>query len=116
MTSIGTRLYTWRYGERVGEDAAGNVYYRHKDPKIGSRWVTFAGPVEASVVPAEWHAWLHRYVDEPPTESPVEQPAWTKPHKPNLTGTLAAYRPQGSEYRGGERAAATGDYEPWRPE
>ncbi len=115
MTSIGTRFYTWRFGVRVGEDSFGNVYYRHKDDSVGSRWVVFAGAVEASAVPPEWHAWLHRFVDEPPDDS-VKRPAWTKPHQPNLTGSGGAYRPPGHDYMGGKRAAATGDYQPWRPE
>lgn len=115
MTSIGTRFYTWRYGERVGEDAFGNVYYRHKDAGNDSRWVTFSGPVEASAVPPEWHAWLHKVVDDIPSES-APRPAYAKEHKPNATGGGEAYRPQGHDYMGGERAAATGDYEPWRPE
>jgi NADH:ubiquinone oxidoreductase subunit len=42
--------------------------------------------------------------------------AWEKPHMPNLTGTPRAYRPPGSVLRGGHRASATGDYEPWQPE
>ena len=29
--TIGTRLYTWRKGERVGEDGLGNVYYQERD-------------------------------------------------------------------------------------
>jgi NADH:ubiquinone oxidoreductase subunit len=115
MTSVGTRFFTWRFGERVGEDAIGNVYYRHKDPKAGNRWVVFAGPVEASSVPPEWHAWLHRSVDAPPDAS-TPRAAYVKPHLANLTGSAAAYRPPGHEYMGGVRAAATGDYEPWRPE
>ena len=31
--TIGTRLYTWRKGERVGEDGLGNVYYRERGGK-----------------------------------------------------------------------------------
>jgi len=41
---------------------------------------------------------------------------WERPHHPNLTGTPQTYRPRGSEYRGGKRARATGDYEAWTPE
>ena len=36
-------------------------------------------------------------------------------HKPNLTGTLGAYRPPGSLAEGGERAPSSGDYEAWKP-
>ena len=33
-----------------------------------------------------------------------------------MTGTPYAYHPPGSILRGGHRARATGDYEPWTPE
>jgi len=35
---------------------------------------------------------------------------------PNMTGTALAYRPPGALEKGGQRAAATGDYEAWAPE
>ena len=41
---------------------------------------------------------------------------WEKDHLPNLTGTVLAWRPKGAISRGGERQAATGDYEAWKPE
>ena len=40
---------------------------------------------------------------------------WQKEHQPNPTGTPAAYLPPGHTLKGGRRAAATGDYEPWTP-
>lgn len=117
MKSLGTWLFTWRKGELVGTDAHGNRYYRERqprDPRRARRWVIYAGEPEASQVPPEWHAWLHRYVDEPPTKPRPRRP-WEKEHVPNLTGTAHAYRPPGSEYRGGHRAPTSGDYEPWIP-
>lgn len=119
MTSIGTKLYTWRNGERVGEDEYGNVYYTEKkprDPARPKRWVVYADDrdVEASLVPAAWHGWLHGYAENPPSDSDPKW-AWQKPHKPNLTGTPDAYRPPGHDARGGERAPASGDYEAWSP-
>jgi NADH:ubiquinone oxidoreductase subunit len=47
--------------------------------------------------------------------APFEVKPWEKPHIPNLTGTIAAYRPSGAISRGGERQRATGDYEAWTP-
>jgi NADH:ubiquinone oxidoreductase subunit len=117
MNSLGTLLFTWRHGELVGRDEHGNRYYRDKrqgNPKRARRWVVYEGPVEASRVPPEWHAWLHRYVDTPPKASRPRH-SWEKEHVPNTTGTAEAYRPPGHEYRGGRRARATGDYEPWTP-
>ncbi|HUN50178.1 MAG TPA: NADH:ubiquinone oxidoreductase subunit NDUFA12 [Candidatus Sulfotelmatobacter sp.] len=112
LMTIGTRLYTWWRGEPVGEDAFGNRYFR--DKRGGRRrWVLFRGMTEATKVPPEWHAWLHHTVAAVPTNG-AGRP-WEKPHVPNLTGTAMAYKPAGAVDHGGHRAAATGDYEPWRP-
>ena len=54
---------------------------------------------------------------DPPQPGDVQKKyPWQKDHLPNLTGTVYAYHPQGSLLRGGQRAPATGDYEPWQPE
>jgi NADH:ubiquinone oxidoreductase subunit len=112
--TIGTTLYSWRKGEQVGEDALGNRYFRARDG--ARRWVIYAGANDASRVPPEWHGWLHSTYDDLP-EAALPQPrSWEAAPQPNLTGTVAAYRPAGAIERGGQRAAATGDYEAWRPD
>ena len=112
--TFGTLLTTWLYGTFVGQDEYGNRYYQNKN---GSRrWVLFNGTVEASRVPADWHGWMHHTFKEPPTSAPFKTKAWEAAHKPNLTGTEAAYRPDGSLVLGGVRPPATGDYQAWRPE
>jgi NADH:ubiquinone oxidoreductase subunit len=119
--TLGTQFWTWRKGEFVGEDAAGNRYYRTKggaiDPALGfeRRWVIYNGLAEASRVPPEWHHWLHHTVDVPPTHEVYTPRPWQKPHVENLTGTPAAYRPPGSLLRPGTRPRTDGDYVPWRP-
>ncbi|QJE72963.1 NADH:ubiquinone oxidoreductase subunit NDUFA12 [Aerophototrophica crusticola] len=118
MANIHINLLTWRLGVLVGTDKAGNRYYREKKARAGMRerrWVLYNGEPEASKVPPEWHGWLHHTVKEPLGEnSPFHKP-WQKEHLPNPTGTLQAYRPPGHLFEGGERARATGDYEPWTP-
>ncbi|MEP2027752.1 MAG: NADH:ubiquinone oxidoreductase subunit NDUFA12 [Paracoccaceae bacterium] len=110
--TLNTQLFTWRKGERVGEDEQGNVFYRtHDDAK---RWVIFNGEVEASRISPDWHGWLHRTWDEPPTDKPLAHKPWQKPHQENLTGTAMAYAPAGSIRRVG--AASRSDYEAWTPE
>jgi NADH:ubiquinone oxidoreductase subunit len=89
--TLGTRLYTWRKGERVGEDGLGNVYYKERDGT--RRWVIYKTLSEASQIPPEWHAWI----------------------RPNLTGTYEAYRPPGSVMRPRVQEQPL-DYEPWSPE
>jgi len=114
--TIGTRLFTWLRGEAVGTDSFGNRYYRSRNAAAvrgEKRWVIYKGEAEASKVPPQWHAWLHKTTDLVPGNEPAQ--SWQKPHEPNQTGTALAYRPPGHTYRGGQRARATGDYEPWRP-
>ncbi|NJM07664.1 NADH:ubiquinone oxidoreductase subunit NDUFA12, partial [Candidatus Gracilibacteria bacterium] len=117
----GTRFMTWREGERVGTDEAGNVYYRSrggkKHPALGHerRWVVFNGEAEASRVPPGWAGWLQHTVDTPPSFEAYVPREWEKPHVPNLTGSMHAYRPKGSAALGGERQKTGGDYDAWRP-
>ena len=112
--TLGTLVTTWFSGLRVGSDNFGNRYYQSRDGK--RRWVIYAGTVEASRVPAEWHGWLHHTFKEPPTVAPPKLKPWEAEYTPNLTGTPLAYRPPGSLARGGVRPKATGDYQPWQPE
>ncbi|MEL6206963.1 MAG: NADH:ubiquinone oxidoreductase subunit NDUFA12 [Pseudomonadota bacterium] len=110
--TLGTKLFTSRYGEKVGEDSEGNIFYRNAD---GSRrWVIYNGEMEASRVSPEWHGWLHHTYDAPPTDAPLPRKEWEKPHQPNLTGTALAYAPPGSIRR--ETPADRKDYEAWSPE
>ena len=133
MISILKTLFTWwngatlgihftilRRGLLVGRDDYGNTYYEAKDASDSydgrkRRWVTFTGYAEASKVPPEWHGWLHHTFVEPPTTAPLPRRIWEKDHRPNLTGTIHAYKPKGAISRGGERQRATGDYEAWKP-
>lgn len=115
--TIGTRLFTRLRGREVGRDRFGNVYYEERRARPGHRqrrWVMYAGAVDASEVPAEWHAWLHYTLDAPLSET--RRYAWQQEHQPNLTGTPAAYRPPGHDLAGGRRDRATGDYEAWSPD
>ncbi|WP_339948974.1 NADH:ubiquinone oxidoreductase subunit NDUFA12 [uncultured Albimonas sp.] len=108
-----TRLTVSRQ-TKVGEDDLGNTYWRTADGK--RRWVLYKGEAEASMVPPDWHGWLHFTWDETPTEKPLPTQKWEKPHRPNLTGTEAAYHPPGSVLTPATRPRVAGDYEAWTPE
>ena len=116
--TIGTRLYTFLKGRQVGNDSVGNKYFVERSPAEGrktKRWVLYTGAAEASEVPAAWHGWLHGRTDEMPTVETEKKYEWQKDHLPNQTGSANAYRPPGHVLSGGQRAKATGDYEPWKP-
>ena len=118
--TIGTRVYTALRGRLVGEDELGNRYYiqrRGKGPLgVPRRWVVYRELSEPSLVPAAWHGWLHYTHDAPPTARPYQPRQWEKPHRPNMTGTPAAYRPPGSILRPTRPERPRGAHEPWRPQ
>ena len=116
----GTRLTIWNQGRFVGEDELGNKYYEQQKGAgphgLPRRFVIYKNLSEASLIPPEWHGWIHHTVETPPTEENYKSRPWQKPHRANMTGTKAAYRPQGSILTAEDRPHATGDYKPWRPE
>jgi len=126
------KLFTWwngispggwfdikRRSNFVGEDDYGNRYFEDRKKSTAGlyrRFVMYKGLAEASKVPAEWHGWLHHTFDDVPTEAPLKRRSWETDHKPNMTGTVFAYRPKGSLREGGERRENAADYEAWTPD
>lgn len=111
-----------RSGAFAGEDEYGNRYFEEKADKGTNadgrkrRWVVYNGYADASRVPADWHGWLHGTFDENPADTPLPRRPWELEHKPNMTGTVFAYRPTGSLSGPRKRQRATADYEAWSPE
>ena len=111
----GTRLFTSRHGREVRRDGSGNLYYQHKkDPQ--RRWVIYPGDNDGSRVPPEWQAWLKGTIDDVPDKSLPPRRAFQKEPVHNLTGTMAAFRPDGALGNDKIRPASTGDYQAWTPE
>ena len=110
--TLNTQVWTALYGEKVGEDDQGNIYYRSK--KGDRRWVIYNGESEASRVPVEWHGWLHHTFKEPPTKDPMQRRSWELPSQMNMTGTPEANRPKGSIYRA--NPVERSDYDAWQPD
>ena len=109
----GIALRTWFKGNHIGTDSFGNKYYEERfffgrpSDRKPKRWVVYHGLVEASKVPADWHAWLHFTSNETPEQAKPVEYSWMKPHMPNLTGTREAYEPPVN------RAATY--YQAWQP-
>ena len=111
----GTRLFTSRHGREVGRDDTGNLYYQHKkNPQ--RRRVIYPGDNDGSRVPPEWQAWLKGTIDDVPDKSLPPRRAFQKDPVHNLTGTMAAFRPDGALGNDKIRPASTGDYQAWTPE
>jgi NADH:ubiquinone oxidoreductase subunit len=104
----------------VGNDEAGNRYYRAKSAMPDSiperRWVVFNGYSEASSIPPGWHGWMHHRVDKVPSAADGPDHEWQLAHQPNLTGSAGAYRPPGSIVGAARPKSADPGYQAWRPE
>ena len=111
--TLGTRFYTWRKGEFIGEDEFGNRYYRERGG--WRRWVVYDGEAEASRVPPGWRGWLTYTTDVAPSQEEYRPHAWEMPYQPNMTGTGAAYRPKGSILTPETREPVDSDYQAWTP-
>ena len=123
-TTLGTLVHTKRNGTLVGSDEFGNKYYKQRVPNNPSyadirkgerRWVVYANPQEASAIPVGWHGWMHYRTDIPPSQDQHVPWPWELKHKPNMTGTSGAYRPDGSILTPASRPEVSGDYEAWTP-
>jgi NADH:ubiquinone oxidoreductase subunit len=113
--SWGTSIFSRRHGKEVGRDEAGNVYFEHRqDPS--RRWVIYSGNNDSSRVPPGWNAWLRGTIADLLEKGLPPRRAFEQPPQANVTGTPSAYRPSGSLAASGVRAAATGDYQAWKPE
>ena len=110
--TLGTKIYTFFRGKKVGTDNENNKFFVHKKNN-NQRWVIYNGLMDASRVAADWHDWLHYRTDEIPNESD-KKPNWYKIHKENVTGTAEAYNPDKSKQN--EPEILKKNYEPWKPE
>ena len=111
----GTSIVTRRFGNEVGRDETGNLYYQD-NKRPGRRWVIYNGNNDGSLVPPAWQAWLRGTIEELPSKALPPVRKFQQKPTGNLTGTIEAFRPDGALGSGKLRPASTGDYEPWIPE
>lgn len=120
-TTWGTSWTTYLRGEEVGTDQYGNRYFRTRggkpDPAFGydRRWVIYKDLAEATMIPPGWYRWMHHLTDTLPQDQNYIAREWEKPHRPNMTGTAEAYRPQGSIFRPDPEAGVSAGYDAWTP-
>ena len=107
--TVGTFIYTLFYGKLVGKDQFGNNYY--SDSKDKKRWVIYKNTIEYSKIPPEWHLWIHYLTKNKPLENRRKY-NWQKEYEENLTGTLKAYKPEGSLHSDSKKNIKK--YETWK--
>ena len=107
--TFGTFVYTLFVGKFVAEDEFGNKYY--SDSKGKKRWVIYKDKIESSIIPPNWHSWIHFQRTSKPDLNPQIFP-WQKQHEENLTGTKRAYKPDGSMLNDSKKNMKK--YETWK--
>ena len=113
--TVGTALWTSRFGNEVGRYDSGNVYYQDKK-RPERRWVIYSGNNDGSLVPPDWQLWLRGTIEDLPSKALPPVRKFQQKPTGTLTGTMEAFRPDGALGSGKLRPASTGDYEPWIPE
>ena len=113
--TVGTKLYTFLKGKKVGEDYLGNFYYESKDQK--NRWCIYSDQSEASRISPEWNSWL-RFTSNTLPKGNNFSFEWQKRFNGNTTGLDSAYKP--STKRVGRLKEDLenyhSDYKAWKPE
>ncbi|AHA28234.1 NADH:ubiquinone oxidoreductase subunit NDUFA12 [Candidatus Liberibacter americanus] len=117
--TLGTRLFTWRFGRYVGKDEFGNKYYEGNKTSynLPRRWVIYSGYADPSSIPPIWHGWIHhRRIDFPENHEHKNIFDWQKSHRLNATGSPDAYCPNKSKNCQDIGYRLTGEYKAWSPD
>ena len=114
-TTVGTKLYTYFKGKKVGEDYFGNSYYESKDKT--NRWCIYSNESEASKISPEWNSWLRFISDSSPDGSDTVY-EWQKVFNGNLTGIEGTYKPGIVRVSSSKKDTSSyeADYQAWKPE
>ena len=93
INSLGTLIYSFLCGKKVGVDSAGNIFFVHKK-KSKKKWVLYKRKIDPTLISVEWQTWLtdKEFSDVP--EKKDKNYNWEKPRKPNQSGTKDAYHPK----------------------
>ena len=114
-STVGTNLFTFLKGKKIGEDYLGNSYYESKDQE--KRWCIYFDQSEASRISPEWNSWL-RFISNTVPDSNNNSYEWQKFFKGNASGLDSAYKP--SIIREGrlneDLEDYQSDYKAWKPE
>ena len=114
-TTVGTNLFTFLKGKKVGEDYLGNSYYESKDQE--KRWCIYFDQSEASSISPEWNSWL-RFISNTIPEKNNNSYEWQKFFRGNATGLDSSYKPiikrEGSLNK--DLDDYQSDYKAWKPE
>ncbi len=93
VNNIGTLIYSFLFGEKVGQDTKGNKFYTNKRKK-NKKWVLFKNKIDPTQLSVEWHQWLTDLDNFDVPKTSLKDYKWQKNRDINHTGTKKAYHPQ----------------------
>ena len=113
--TVGTKLYTYLKGKKVGEDYFGNYFYESRDKR--NRWCIYSYQSDASKISPEWNSWLRFITNSCPTDEATIY-EWQKRFSGNLTGLGGAYKPEilRDNEKNEDLDPYQSDYKAWKPE
>ena len=88
---LGTLIYSYLVGRKIGEDNRGNKYFLSKKDAV-KKWVLYENKVDPTNLPVEWQLWLTNDKKIIPSDKKTSY-FWQKERAPNLTGTKNSYHP-----------------------
>ena len=113
--TVGTKLYTYLKGKKVGEDYFGNYFYESRDKR--NRRCIYSYQSDASKISPEWNSWLRFITNSCPTDEAMRY-EWQKRFIGNLTGLDGAYKPEilRANKKNEDLDRYQSDYKAWKPE
>ncbi len=93
--SIGTILYSFFNGKKIGQDNQGNKFFIHKRNKK-KRWVLYKKQIDPTNLEVKWQIWLTETGKDMKKTKDNINFKWQKNKKANPTGTLNSYHPGNS--------------------
>ena len=92
--NLGTLIYSFLYGKKVGQDQNGNKFYIHKY-NLKRKWVIYNKLVDPTSLRVSWQLWLTNNNIKAPSEiNNSKEYIWQKEKSPNYSGTKNYYHPK----------------------
>lgn len=111
--NIGTILYSFFRGKKVGQDKIGNKFYVHKEIQ-SKKWVLYKNNIDPTSLEVKWQIWLTSTNSNLPTTIEKSNFIWQKDKQPNLTGTVDSYHPKIN--KGNKNIPKENKNSTWNPE
>jgi NADH:ubiquinone oxidoreductase subunit len=114
--NLGTLLYSFFYGKKVGQDKNGNKFYIHKY-NLKRKWVLYNKIVDPTSLKVAWQLWLTNNKKEIPSDMNDNKIyIWQKEKVPNYSGSRNSYHPKISKNKFEKNKKNKSIKEIWSPE